>query len=196
MAGRKRVVILNGPPSVGKDVQAARMAKLLNEQGIKAEVMQVKEALYEATLEYYGLSDYYTEMFIDRVLKERRSVTFGGLSPREALQYVSEKIYKPRYGNDYFGKQSAQAVENSHAEVIIFSDGGFKEEVESISKVSDVFLIRVRKNGLDFTGDTRKYLYLDGIASMDYVITDGYIEEDTLGLLAVFTELSEGTTHV
>ena len=192
MAARKTVIILNGPPGVGKDVQALAITKAMRFYR-KPVQMQIKSALYAETLLHYGLdNECYVDMFIDRSYKEHPSAFFGGLSPRQALQYVSEGICKPRYGKDYFGRISAQEVALCNNDFIIFSDGGFIEEVDRISEKADVILIRLRKEGVDFTGDTRTYLYPEGIAKhADYVITDGDIVGDTQRLIDLILKLEE-----
>lgn len=190
MAARKTVIILNGPPGVGKDVQALAITKAMRfcRKPVK---MQMKDALYAETLFHYDLGDSHVDLFIDRNYKERPNVLFGGRSPRQALQYVSEQICKPRYGKDYFGRISAQSVELCNEDFIIFSDGGFIEEVNCIAEKANTVLIRLRKDGVDFTGDTRTYLYPESIPSADFVITDGDIVGDTNKLIDLITKLEE-----
>lgn len=186
----KTVIILNGPPGVGKDVQAQAIVGRLK-QVRKVCVMQMKDALYAETLYHYNLDESCLDLFIDRDYKERPNLVFGGRSPRQALQYVSEQICKPRYGKDYFGIASAVQVGNAKEDLIIFSDGGFIEEIECINKAADTFVIRLHKEGVDFTGDTRTYLYPEDIKSVDFTITNGDIQGDTEKLISLILKLEE-----
>lgn len=177
----KIAVILNGPPGCGKDT----IANLFCESGsfIKH---QFKDALYEHTAKHFEVDlDKFIHFASDRDLKDSTSLAgLGGRTPRQALIHVSEDIFKPRYGRDYFGKVEAARVAEYAGRVggdvaIIYPDGGFLPEIGCLESVVDgVLLIRLHRTGFDFAGDSRSYLYAEHtekFKSVDIQLIDGDI---------------------
>ena len=82
---------------------------------------------------------------------------------RQALIHVSENVCKPKYGRDYFGKLAAnriragREIDSLACKNIVFSDGGFVEEVLSLVDIDDVVVVRLKGRG-SFLGDSRSYL--------------------------------------
>lgn len=160
-------VILNGPPGCGKDTIANLIVERCNSlnQVIKH---QFKDALYEHTAKHYQVDlDKFIHFASDRELKD--SVSLAGLhgkTPRQALIHVSEDICKPRYGNGYFGSVEANRIRELKGRVrgpvnVIYPDGGFGDEVLAIESEFDcVLIVRLHRDGYDFTGDSRNYLNL------------------------------------
>lgn len=160
-------VILNGPPGCGKDTIANLIVERCNSLSpvIKH---QFKDALYEHTAKHYQVDlDKFIHFASDRELKD--SVSLAGLhgkTPRQALIHVSEDICKPRYGNGYFGSVEANRIRELKGRVrgpinVIYPDGGFGDEVLAIESEFDcVLIVRLHRDGYDFTGDSRNYLNL------------------------------------
>ena len=112
----------------------------------------------------------------DRVLKEAKVIPVGihfnlasnpkdfghkCWSPRMCLQHVSENLAKPRYGSDIFGVKAlaaAKAMEENGLEAIVYSDGGFVEEIEYMAKHYPTTVINVYRDGYTFEGDSRDYV--------------------------------------
>lgn len=181
-------VVLNGPPGCGKDTLANRLAD--KDSIIKR---QFKDALYAHTAKYFNVGlDEFIHFASDRVLKD--SVSLSGLhgrTPRQALIHVSEDIYKPRYGSDYFGKVEADNVRELAGRLdssftVIYPDGGFPDEVVAIESEFDVVVIvRLHRDGFDFSNDSRNYIYLPDSpkrTSIDLYLNDGHIESDACNL--------------
>lgn len=160
-------VILNGPPGCGKDTIANLIVERCNSLSpvIKH---QFKDVLYEHTAKHYQVDlDKFIHFASDRELKD--SVSLAGLhgkTPRQALIHVSEDICKPRYGNGYFGSVEANRIRELKGRVrgpvnVIYPDGGFGDEVLAIESEFDcVLIVRLHRDGYDFTGDSRNYLNL------------------------------------
>lgn len=148
-------VILNGPPGAGKDTIADL---IVEKEGFVKH--QMKAILYQHTADYYSIPLFIFEaMATDRQFKDRPTVMLQRLTPRQALIQVSEKVYKPRYGLDYFGQAAAKACTDQNSRFTVFSDGGFDEEIEALQEVFDVVLIvRLHREGYTFEGDSRSYL--------------------------------------
>jgi len=165
------VVILNGPPGVGKDTIAEHLSRMT-----LLEVDMFKSSLYEATAKYFDvpLRDF-TMRATDREQKElpwdalvlQLGGSWGGengnwavmMSPREALIFVSERVYKPLFGADYFGHAAVQLAKEGGVLDIVYSDGGFPDETQVIKdNCEKLFIIHLIRPGYTFEGDSRDYI--------------------------------------
>lgn len=181
MKSIKLGVVLNGPPGCGKDTIANLIVK-----GSDFRKHQFKDALYAHTAKHFEIDlDKFIHFASDRVLKDSESLAgLGGRTPRQALIHVSEEIYKPRYGNDYFGKVEVNRVETLCGHMdgdvnVIYPDGGFADELLCIDSCYDgVVIIRLHRDGFSFEGDSRSYIHLpdtDKRTSFDVHLTDNNI---------------------
>lgn len=111
------------------------------------------------------------------------------ISPREALIYTSELVYKPKYGKDYFGKCAAESL--SEGVLNVFSDGGFKEEIiPLIDKVgyTNITLVHLYRKHTSFAGDSREYIHdVVGIIPVE-VHNNSTIEEAAIEVLRLAEE--------
>lgn len=183
-------LILNGPPGCGKDT----MANIALQLGwVKR---QFKDALYAKTAEYYkvGLENF-IELASNRDTKDSvRPAGLFGKTPREALIHVSEDVFKPRHGSDYFGKVEADSVRKYFGRVggdafIVYPDGGFPDEVHAVGREFDLtIVVRLHRVGFDFSSDSRDYINLpdtEKCKSVDLYLTDGRVGQDFDDLMVV-----------
>lgn len=146
-----KAIIINGPPSSGKDTFGAM---IINNYG--GQHLQFKDALFEAAMELSNTTVEDWKLFYES--KEEPREELDGLSPRGYLIHVSEEVYKPRYGKDYFGKKSAEKLSDG---LNVFTDGGFEEELTPIIDkvgVENVLVIRLHRTNCSFKNDSRSYL--------------------------------------
>lgn len=151
------IIIFNGPPGAGKDEACLYLKKL----GYKH--LSFKDELFKETFKFFGVSKgWFMKGYENRSIKEKPvpqlKVSGNMLSRRDAMIYVSEKYIKPKYGNDYFGKQLAKHI-NKEGNFSV-SDGGFAEElVPIINKVGtdNIVLVQLTRDGCDFSSDSRRY---------------------------------------
>jgi len=175
--GLRDVFILNGPPGIGKDTLAALLveAKPLTH-------LEFKTPLYKDTAAHFGVDlAAFTTAATSRL--QKGNVLMQGLTPREMLIHVSEEIKKPLYGSDHYGKMACKPALKCGTN-IIFSDGGFADEVHVLEAYFHVVVIRLHRRGFDFTGDSRSYV--EGVKhSADVVLLDGHPELGVEDILKV-----------
>lgn len=176
----KQVVILNAPPFCGKDTLADLMVELLS-----AEKLEFKDSLYQAVAEHFNLNLNYVKYictsrkYKDNTNSNASQLEFMGRTPREAMIHVSEEIYKPHFGVDYFGVQAAKKLVDG---VNAFSDGGgWWEELLPVVKAADeVIICRLYREGYTFDGDSRSYYssILPSVCAGKVRMCDIHLEEN------------------
>ncbi|NQZ74602.1 MAG: hypothetical protein HRT61_00560 [Ekhidna sp.] len=175
----KTVIILNAPPFSGKDT----IANLFIEHIKPSKKMEFKDALYKAFTAYYGITMEETKLICThRLMKDTHNSSFfhaNKITPREGLIHVSEDIFKPYHGADYFGIKAAEKLELGSN---VFSDGGgWEEELKPVAEAADkVLIVRMHRNGYNFNGDSRNY-YKDSVVNMpntNIQVFDLQLEED------------------
>lgn len=177
-----KIILLNGPPSSGKDVIAARLRSIIRRDRavnmIQAHHVMFKTRLFDIALSIAGIYDeVWFDRYDDRSLKELpwdrlpiNPLTKVNHSQRTWLMFVSEDMIKPQLGKRFFGDAAAQNVKSDQDSAIfklsgyghihIFSDSGFESEVNPLFKLPDteVYLIQLFRDGCTFKGDSRGYL--------------------------------------
>lgn len=186
-------ILLNGPALCGKGI----LVDYLRDTGLGFELKTCKDSLHKLTMNFFNVEeDTYWGIYNDRSRKESPSVhfaltltpsdaillskvlrcdvtpTYVHLSIREAMIFVSEVIYKPRFGEDYFGEVRAKSIQ-SNSLILDDSSAAFvtkegsvesyelKPLIRSIGK-DNILLLRVHRTSCNFNGDSRRYIP-DGI---------------------------------
>lgn len=148
-----KIVILNGPPSSGKDVIAQSMGHFMDRA--------FKDPMFELVFQLTGLShkEWFTR-YDDRDLKEEPWDKIGGMSCRELMIFISEKVMKRIHGQNIFGELLARKIKPGVD--YVFSDGGFMSEIQTLTNLTkdthQVYLIRIYRDGYTFEGDSRDYV--------------------------------------
>lgn len=179
-----KIILLNGPPRAGKDTISDIIA---HEYGCGSAQLKFAQALKEGVHALLGLRDEFDfplahDAFEDR--KDEPLDEFFGLTPRAFYIEASENLMKPVAGNTAFGRILArriEALEEAQPEVVLVSDSGFRAEAEELVNrfgADAITLVRVRREGHDFTGDSRSYINLSdlGVETLD-VWNDGDVED-------------------
>ncbi len=155
MINQNTVIIFNGPPNSGKDYLGSQVA---HKYGFKTREM--KHLLIKETAKHFNIP--YAEMLLissDRTLKEKPSVHLNRLTPRRALQVVSEEVLKPKFGKDVISRYSVETMKPHRT--YVYTDCGFTEEFETVKKAvgrENIFLIHLYAANCSFVGDTRSYI--------------------------------------
>lgn len=166
------VIVLNAPMKSGKDYLADLLVGIIDKSGIPAVHREVKEMLFSVAIKAAGITPQLWTAIYDRHYKEEPSpylmIDGKHVSPREWMIHCSEDLIKPMFGKHAFGDAAVNALRKDYPEgegVIIYSDGGFIEEVERLSEYAystggDFMLVRVHREGYGWGIDSRSYLNL------------------------------------
>lgn len=178
-----KIILFNGPPRSGKDIAATKIMSVfsfvndLTGEGIEFDrfSMPIKAAFagtVNAPIDEYGTVNPYEQT-------KDELIPWLGVSYRQWQIDFSESYMKPKYSKDIFSRLFVQRNYNSKARAIVVPDSGFAEEAEPIAKtfgVENTLLIRVRRPGFDFTGDSRSYIKNISPNEFD-IFNDGPVEE-------------------
>ena len=157
------IVLLNGPPGVGKGV----IAHELTQQVVGLKEFSFANRLHEIAIVTTGLHrNVYFAMYNNREMKDVPQKEFLGFSPRRLIQVLAEDMYKPVFGDDYFAKQMAE--ECAPHGLVVFDDLGFQIELSTMVEkfgAEEITVLRIYRDGCDFAKDTRNYLYPPNVRS-------------------------------
>ncbi len=166
------VLFINGPPRAGKDTLRLHLQRTTNG------LFRSKFADHLKCMVHYQLGLWHAVNdpdFYDDV-KDDQHPDFMGTTPRKAYIHASEVAMKPLYGADIFGKvlvrRQEQLVGEAPMEGFAISDSGFAAEAQPVIDrwgAHNCFLIRIQasRRGCTFDGDSRSYIDLPGIATLD-----------------------------
>ncbi len=190
-----KILILNGPPNVGKDTLADNLVKTA--KGIWHKC-SFKEKLYYDVANYYSVDvGWFKTIATNRVTKEIKFTELGYISPREAMIYVSEEIIKPTYGKDHYGKKLLERVkfieENNGDMNFVIPDGGFEEEVQVLMDAypENVWIVHMKSKDCSFKNDSRDYIKGWPDNTFELEINRGYPLMDYEELVNIIDEIED-----
>jgi hypothetical protein len=172
----KKVMLLSGPPSAGKDTAAKYLyhkdnlypSNIIFER-FSAPLKTAFAAITGKSYNHFYEVDYYEA-------NKEKIIPWLGVSFRQWQIDFSEKFMKPNYGKDIFGKLFVERImaynadPTDRAKCIVVPDSGFDIEIQYMEQhypIDDIILCRVHRDGCDFTNDSRSYVYSDKIFSID-----------------------------
>jgi len=175
----KQIVLLNGPPSSGKDTLAFELSARRGYTHMKfaTPLAAGVQALFSID------RDLWQALYTRR--KEDRSLLLEGMSPREAMIWLSEEVMKQHFGDDFFGRSLFHRIMHENIPRAVVSDSGFKSEAEVLREYfgpKALRLVRLHRPGCDFRNDSRGYISLDDVHALDIQNT-GSVAEMTEGVL-------------
>lgn len=183
-----KVIIFNGPPGSGKDhacLYLRHISDSIHHLEFKSKLIELTCAIYDITIkEFYSI---YT-----RELKELPSEIFNGLSPRQALIFVSEDVIKPKFGKDYMGVSATKRIQQN--KINAFSDGGFYEELEPVyNKVGaeNMLIARIYRNGYTYEGDSRNYIKSFKDVNIIDINNNGTLEEFESKIMSIYKGIQQ-----
>jgi hypothetical protein len=166
------VILLNAPPNAGKDTIAEELSIRL---GLPHR--EFKGKLFEIAQVIAGLDQAAWDAIYTREQKELPQDCLWGLTPRQFMIDVSERMIKPTCGQQYFGKALSWACLKTGA---VVSDSGFNEEAEALCSsigAERVYCVRFTREGCSFEGDSRNFLDTDAIKHYIDLENNGSVED-------------------
>lgn len=173
----KRILLINGPARSGKDTLAGL---LLQHQVVRPEttgVYKFATRLKEMTHAAHGFpsarADAFEQVKDDLTWGPRRGITW-----RQAYIKMSEAYMKPLFGQDVFGQLLREQIELAEQardhDTALVTDSGFAPEAEVLVNrwPGAIRLVRLVREGYDFTGDSRGYIKLAGVPMLEVVAKD------------------------
>lgn len=163
------IIILNAPPGAGKDT----IQRMIREHADNIQPGEFKAPMFDIARSMLGDDGYseFLSLYNNRDTKEKPCTVCGNLSPRDFMIWISETVMKPRFGEKVFALRAYEKyLSLDYDEVMVFSDGGFPAEVQSLVEFgATVKLFRMHRDGYDFSGDSRQFIHLPAlVGSRDY----------------------------
>jgi hypothetical protein len=167
-----KIVFLNGPPRVGKDTIGNELFK----RGL-ARRYKMSKPLKEAFKSIFMFSDQTNDAMLEEYKDNEYPHLLGGFRTTRGFQIkLSEEFLKLHLGKDCFGRIAARFLDTDTTllPITAITDAGFDEEcvplIEKFGRVN-CLLVRVTRQGTDFSNDSRSYIDLSrfGVRSIDIV---------------------------
>ena len=162
-----KIIILNGPASVGKDTIGNALAKDYN-----CIPTSFKRPMFEISASILGARAFskFITAYDDRDQKELPHDFLGGKTCREFMIWISEVVVKPLFGKRHFGKLMSEHITmNDNGFTFVCTDGGFPDEIiPLVEDGHDVTVVRLFMDGKTFSGDSRDYIRIKESHLTDY----------------------------
>lgn len=153
-----KIILFNAPANSGKDAAVDYLSETYGvfPCSFKTHLFHVTQAIYDIEVDVWN--SWYT-----REGKEIPRKELKGLSCRQALIHVSEKVIKPSFGKGFWGDYEAMWIKKylPDGDIVAFSDCGFDEEVMPLIDVfgkENVFIVPIYREGCSFEGDSRDWV--------------------------------------
>ena len=187
-----KLILFNGPRHSGKDTAALHLAKKLNAYHFKFSA-PIKAAIKTV----FKLSEQDVEYL--ESIKTKRIPILLNKTYVEAQISFSEEWAKPSFGQDIFGRWAVNAIKNVQAEsgnskydLFVSSDSGFACEawpvINNLFGVENTLLVRVYRQGKTFNGDSRSYIELPGVETVE-IENNGSIDDYHKQVIALAQDL-------
>lgn len=160
-----KLILLNGPPGVGKDTAAlaieadTRIDPPVFFERFSRPNKEAFAALMNAPIdEYFAVEGYETD--------KSKIIPLLGVSYRQWQIDFSERFMKPLYGTTIFAKLLLSRIEPYAADPMIFviPGCGFQTEVDHLAREfppDDILFFTIQRPGHTFEGDSREYVIPD-----------------------------------
>ncbi|QHJ79437.1 MAG: hypothetical protein [Caudoviricetes sp.] len=164
----KTIVVLNAPPSAGKDTLAPLIKDIaMTMAGVDATLLSFKSPMWDIAYAVLGEKKFndFKALYDNRDTKEVPCDFLGGFSPRQFFIHISEKWCKPVFGDEYFGDRLRDSAISANGAVV--TDGGFPDELLPVIYAGfKVMIVRIHRKGCTYAGDSRNYIRDDAYDSL------------------------------
>ena len=175
-------LFLNGPPGSGKSTLARMITESHPSAWRESFAEPIRDMIRAVFFPEWGPLDSPRD-FRDQKVKDSKLAELANLNLpdevfdidptlREAMIAFSETYMKPRFGSDIFGRLCfKRCVEQTQFySSFIIDDLGFSDEAKFIIArvgADNCHLVRLHRVGCSFSNDSRSYLSLPGVQTLD-----------------------------
>lgn len=160
---RCKLLLLNGPPSSGKDTVARALKNYAVMRGLKARnivLMKLADPIKNA---YPSLLGKTNSAELDLLKDEEYLGVKRGI--RKLQISLSEDCMKPLFGQDIFAKILTKRIACLHSDVLcVISDTGFTNEYKYLfhrTPRNNFLTLRLHRGNTTYEGDSREYVHGD-----------------------------------
>lgn len=180
MLNLPKFTFINGPAGSGKSTLAKLICDTDKDVWRDGFAEPIRQAIYSVFFPEEGPIHYDLDLK-DQKVKSSPFPFREDFTYRDAMISFSEDWMKPYFGRDIFGRLAFQRCveQEMFYDKFVFDDSGFKEEAEYIVRFASppsCLLIRLHREGCNFTGDSRSYIILDGVPTIN-LHNDGKSED-------------------
>jgi hypothetical protein len=146
------VFVLNGPPRAGKDTGSEILLDVFKGAEVYPFFRPIKEMLH-AELGLNVPHDFYEDV------KDQPCEEFNGMTPRRAYIDKGERL-QAEFGQSVLIDTYFESIANCTAPVLVTTCGNDGEacEISNIFGNDNVLVIRIHKDGCDFSNDSRSWV--------------------------------------
>lgn len=174
-----KIILVNGPPRSGKDTTMQVLRNHFSKPIVHEKFARPHKEAFAAMMGAKIDRDFNVEPFEST---KGEVIPLLGVSYRQWQIDFSEKFMKPLYGTNIFGRLMVNRLKTLlPLDVVIITDCGFQEEIDELAthiKPSSLLLLRLKRAGTNFVGDSRGYVTSKGAFAEEWVYNDG--SKDTL----------------
>lgn len=146
------LIVVNGPPSVGKDTSITLLKQYYDTLDLFTKHDKIAQVLRDEACKEFNCKD--------EDLEELKKVN---PDVRKFMIYVSEEVFKPKYGKTYCAEEVIRRYENdknkNDIKILGISDGGFQDEVDVLINyfgLENSCVIHLKRDGYTFKDDSRE----------------------------------------
>jgi hypothetical protein len=160
----QKLILFNGPRHSGKDTAANHVWSSF------PDTMRFKMSrpLKDGIKAFFNLTDAQVA-YLESKKTEPDELLFQN-SYVDVQISMSEYWAKDKFGMRVFGKLAFREIQKSPSKIFVCSDSGFDYEAAPLLPyfgISNVLLVRLHREGKTFAGDSRGYIELPGVRTLE-----------------------------
>jgi hypothetical protein len=169
------VILISGPPRSGKDTAMIALCEQMP-YGFIPIIDRFSMPLKASVCSWLGYELDYNGNSVLEETKEK-IIPELGVSYRQAQINLSERHMKELYDEEVFGRLMVSRIREASESappfdklVFIIPDSGFASEMKVVERAvgsENMILIRSHREGCDYSGDSRSYVFSNTIKSHD-----------------------------
>lgn len=160
----KQLILFNGPRHSGKDTAANHVWRAFP----NVRLFKMSRPLKDGIKAFFNLT-HEQVAYLESKKTQPDDLLFGQ-SYVDTQISLSEHWAKEFFGITVFGKLAAREIVSAGSQLFVCSDSGFDYEAEPLVRMigkENTLLVRLHRPGKTFEGDSRSYIDLPGVMTLD-----------------------------